>query len=91
MGNPVHFRNGKQYCNLISILIAQNKLKFVPVKVYPSGLLGVAEGIEYMRLGKVCFNVPVVSNYLLNYIQVHAEKIVYRIADTPQSKIAKYM
>jgi len=74
VGNPDHLQNGKLYCKLISALIAQNKLRFVPVKLYPAGLLGVAEGIEYMRLGKV-----------------HAEKIVYRMTDTPQSTIAQYM
>jgi NADPH:quinone reductase-like Zn-dependent oxidoreductase len=74
VGSPDHLHNGRLYYKLISILIGQNKLRFVPVKLYPAGLLGVAEGIEYMRLGKV-----------------HAEKIVYRIADTPASKIARYM
>ncbi|KAJ7123110.1 chaperonin 10-like protein [Mycena epipterygia] len=69
-GNPDHTKNGKLYCKMISTLLAQNKLKFVPVKLYPRGLLGVAEGIEYMRLGKA-----------------HAEKITYRIGETPRSKV----
>ncbi|KAJ7887516.1 chaperonin 10-like protein [Mycena olivaceomarginata] len=53
VGSTNHLQNGKAYCKLISTLITQNKLKFVPAKLYPGGLLGVAAGIEDMRLGKV--------------------------------------
>jgi len=65
-GNLEHAKNAVDYCKMISNLLAQEKLKLNPIKLFPYGLQSVADGYKYMRLGKV-----------------HAEKITYRISDTP--------
>jgi hypothetical protein len=57
---------GKEWCKLISKLLAEKKFKTAPTKIFPKGLASVQDGFKYMIEGNV-----------------HAEKIVYRIADTP--------
>ncbi|KAL0570433.1 hypothetical protein V5O48_011527 [Marasmius crinis-equi] len=63
---PEHYELGKKFGSLLSRLLAEKKLKTIPVKLIPDGLADVQKWIEYQQQGKVS-----------------AEKIVYRIADTP--------
>lgn len=51
---PEDYERGVKYAAIISEVLAKFPLKPVPVKLYPRGLADVAEGLEYMRSGKVC-------------------------------------
>ncbi|EGN93603.1 hypothetical protein SERLA73DRAFT_171938 [Serpula lacrymans var. lacrymans S7.3] len=64
--NEEYSRNASMHAKMISQIVAQHNLTPIPIKLFPRGLASVADGIEYMKLGKV-----------------HAEKITYRLADTP--------
>jgi hypothetical protein len=44
---------GNKSSKLISKLLAEGKLTPAPVRVWPNGLSGVPEGLEYMKAGKV--------------------------------------
>ncbi|THV06340.1 dehydrogenase [Dendrothele bispora CBS 962.96] len=44
---------GTKSSKLISKLLAEGKLTPAPIKIYPSGLASVPEGLEYMKSGKV--------------------------------------
>ncbi|KAI0292281.1 chaperonin 10-like protein [Russula brevipes] len=58
---------GRRWIRLLSELLGKGALRPSPVLVQPHGLASVAQGLQYMREGKVS-----------------AQKIVYRIADTPK-------
>ncbi|KAK7035348.1 hypothetical protein VNI00_011879 [Paramarasmius palmivorus] len=45
-------RKARHYCKLISQLLSEGKVKLGPVKLFPNGLVGVADGMDYARLGK---------------------------------------
>jgi len=66
---PEHVQNGQDWCKVIAGLVAEKKLKTVPIKVLPHGLASVKEGLQLSVDGKV-----------------HAQKLVFRIADTPGLK-----
>jgi len=65
--NAEHYENAKEYCKMVTQILATLPITPVPVRLYPHGLAGVKDGIEDMKAGKV-----------------HAEKITYRITDTPE-------
>jgi hypothetical protein len=50
---PAHHATGVSWCKFLTNLLAQGKLKCVPVTVYPHGLESVQEGLQYMMDGKV--------------------------------------
>lgn len=46
-------RCAHKYSRLISRLLFEGKIRLGPVRIFPNGLLGVVDGMEYSRLGKV--------------------------------------
>uniref|UniRef100_A0A0W0G430 Enoyl reductase (ER) domain-containing protein n=1 Tax=Moniliophthora roreri TaxID=221103 RepID=A0A0W0G430_MONRR len=46
-------RDAREYSKLISRLLAEGNLKLGSIKVYPNGLAGIPDGMEYSRMGKV--------------------------------------
>ena len=79
--------SGKWYVDLFKKILATGKIKPIPVAVQPNGLAGVKDGLQYMQDGKVS---PVHGNVSISQIktltvtlQVSAQKLTYRISDTP--------
>jgi hypothetical protein len=50
---PEHFEHGKMFWQLSEELVRAGKLKPHPVKVGKDGLVGVFDGLQQMREGKV--------------------------------------
>jgi hypothetical protein len=63
---PDLYNKAKEWCIMLSELLAEGKPHTIPTNIFPRGLESVQDGFDYMLGGNV-----------------HGEKIVYRIADTP--------
>ena len=50
---PEHFEHGKMFWQLSKELVRAGKLKPHPVRVGKDGLVGVFDGLQQMREGKV--------------------------------------
>ena len=50
---PEHYKNAIFYSEMISGLLAEKKIKPMPIKLYPDGLASVPEGMAFMKAGKV--------------------------------------
>lgn len=78
-----HFEDAAKYATLLTKLIASVPIQNVMVRLYPDGLQSVREGFQYMQEGMV--RAPL-CQLLCCYkpLQVHAEKLTYRLEDTPE-------
>jgi len=83
--NPRFYALGQTFCSLLAKLLKQGVLRTTPVKLVPNGLKDVQEWIQYQMDGKVwCFVWQLALLTTDNHTQISAEKITYRIADTPK-------
>ena len=72
-------------------MLVQDQLKPAPTLVLPDGLAGVERGFQYLKEGKVSLDtwLQLVALMLtMPLLQVSAQKIVFRIADTPGINLA---
>ncbi|KAK7035347.1 hypothetical protein VNI00_011878 [Paramarasmius palmivorus] len=51
--DTVAAQKAREFAQLTSRLLAEGKIRLGPIKVFPDGLAGVADGMEYARMGKV--------------------------------------
>jgi hypothetical protein len=70
---------------ILSRLLAEKKLKTTPLKMIPNGLVDVEKWVQYHKEKKVCYMWLRVSfqETKMDAPKVSAEKITYRIGDTP--------
>jgi hypothetical protein len=68
-------------------ILDTGKIKPIPVVIQPNGIAGVKDGLQYMQDGKVSPVQLYVSigqmRTLIVTLQVSAQKLTYRISDTP--------
>lgn len=83
---PEHYELGKKFGVLLSTLLREKRLKTTPLKLVPNGLADVQQWIQYQKDKKVGYAliwVLTTQKLIKNGFQVSAEKITYRISDTP--------
>ncbi|KAF5348206.1 hypothetical protein D9758_014643 [Tetrapyrgos nigripes] len=51
--DPRQVEIGKRICQMVTVLLADQQIQLGPVKIIPRGLVGVAEGFEFMKRGAV--------------------------------------
>ncbi|VDB91962.1 unnamed protein product [Peniophora sp. CBMAI 1063] len=52
-GAPSRLADAPRYCRLATQLLAEGKVKPTPIRVWPNGLLGINDAMQYMMDGKV--------------------------------------
>ncbi|VDB91963.1 unnamed protein product [Peniophora sp. CBMAI 1063] len=83
---PSRLADAPKYCKLAARLLAEEKVKPMPIRIWEKGLEGVNDAMQYMIAGKASLSKVLASPPPCAYVpalQVSGEKIVFRIPDTP--------
>jgi hypothetical protein len=52
-GKPEMIEFSRKHSKMLERLVAEHKILPAPIKLFPNGLTGVHEGLEYIKSGKV--------------------------------------